>query len=334
MPPVKRKRKMAQPVDSFFKFFNPMNSAERLKLPTAFSLQQPAPLPDRAFLRDKYRNLWPVKLSKVGEDWFFVDGWAKFIHDNSMVLGEFLVFKYDGDNIFDVKLLGHSGCDKKGVGGFRMSVKEETKDKGVEDEIDDSDFNSNDYMHVEDEEDEDAEYGQTEEAGVEEGEAEAEQVADDRPVQRRPDPFGEEIFRSGLAIRPRNPYFVAKLRKSRRNDLYIPKETIKDFNLNNLPEEMILIDPHQRQYQAKIIIWDDGRVWYRGGWKSICNVNFVREEDWLICEFVGVRCTMLASDDLVFNALPEHVPHMSVTDLCQTPKQQLQRHAGASKLVC
>ncbi|KAL2465173.1 hypothetical protein Adt_41024 [Abeliophyllum distichum] len=33
-------------------------------------------------LRDGYQNLWPVKLTKVGDDWFFEDGW---IHTSMMI---------------------------------------------------------------------------------------------------------------------------------------------------------------------------------------------------------------------------------------------------------
>ncbi|CAA3015909.1 B3 domain-containing At5g60140-like [Olea europaea subsp. europaea] len=105
---------------------------------------------------------------------FFCDGWEKFVQDNSVEAGDIFVFRYDGCNLFDVKLLGLSGCDKK---GFGHSTKEE------------------------------------------DSEAPVEQVAHGQPLQRPLSPHGGDIFRSGLAIRPRNPYFATIIRKSRRDDL-------------------------------------------------------------------------------------------------------------------
>ncbi|CAA3015910.1 B3 domain-containing At5g60140-like, partial [Olea europaea subsp. europaea] len=158
-----------------------------------------------------------------------------FVQDNSVEAGDIFVFRYDG-----VKLLGLSGCDKK---GFGHSTNEE-------------------------------------------GEAPAEKVTHGQPIQCPVSPYGDDIFRSVLAIRPRNPYFVTKIGKSRLDDLYIPIETIKDFQLDNLSGEMFLIDPQDRKFPVKIIRWKDERVWCSGGWKSLCAVNFVRQEDTCICEFV------------------------------------------------
>ncbi|CAA2964998.1 B3 domain-containing At5g60140-like [Olea europaea subsp. europaea] len=107
-----------------------------------------------------------------------------------------------------------------------------------------------------------------------------------RPAQDPLSPYGDDIFSSGLAIRPRNPYFVTKIWKSRQDDLYIPQETINDFQLDNLHGEMFLIDPQDRKFPVKIIRWKDERVWCRGGWKSLCAVNFLRPENTCTCEFV------------------------------------------------
>ncbi|CAI9772130.1 unnamed protein product [Fraxinus pennsylvanica] len=224
--------KMANKVD-FFKCYNPKTSAQRLELPSAFSLRFKGAVPERAYLVDRNANLWIVKMAKIGNDLFFCDGWEKFVQDNSVEARDVFVFRYDGYSLFDVKLLGLTGCDKEGF-----------------------------------------------------GEAQVEQVTRGRPVQRPLSPYGNDMFRSGLAIRPRNPYFVTKIKKSRPDDLYIPKETIKDFQLDNLPEEMFLIDPQDRKFPTKIKRWKDERVWCRGGLKSLCAVNLVSQEDTCICEFV------------------------------------------------
>ncbi|KAL2529382.1 putative B3 domain-containing protein [Forsythia ovata] len=313
---------MAKIVD-FFKCYFPETSAQRLQLPTAFSLQLQGALPESAFLRDRYANLWPVKMTKIENNWFFEDGWEKFVQDNSMEKRDVFVFKYDGDNLFDVKLLGLSGCEKKGVGEFRMSVKEETAykrvdheeiedDREVEDiyDIDDkeqkneteadreaeelqvSDDGASEEDDVDSKEDDADEYIEEEEQEnkIEEDGEEAKQVANDgdRNAQRRQpivDPYGNDIFASGLVQKPKNPYFVTRTRKARKDELFIPREVVDDFQVP-LPDKMLLIDPEGRKWETKLCIWKDGRPWYRGGWKNLCRVNFVCEDDRCICEFV------------------------------------------------
>ncbi|CAI9786547.1 unnamed protein product [Fraxinus pennsylvanica] len=152
---------------NFFECYNPTTGAQRLELPAVFRLQLQGDLPERAFLRVCYTNLWPIKMAKIGNDCFFLDGWEKFVADNSLELGDILVFQYDGDNLFDVKLLGLSCCDKEGLGHFHMSVEDKNEDGQAEAERDegeegihDSDDNAEVYkeimeVRVEDTEDED-----------------------------------------------------------------------------------------------------------------------------------------------------------------------------------
>ncbi|KAG8387685.1 hypothetical protein BUALT_Bualt02G0047000 [Buddleja alternifolia] len=69
---------------------------------------------DAVILRDRYTNTWQVAVSRVGHDWYFDKGWAKFYKENSLEWGDFLVFEYKGNNLFDFKLLGETACEKKG----------------------------------------------------------------------------------------------------------------------------------------------------------------------------------------------------------------------------
>ncbi|CAI9786549.1 unnamed protein product [Fraxinus pennsylvanica] len=206
--------KMVKTVN-FFKCYNPTTSTQRLELPAVFRLQLQGDLPESAFLRDCYTNLWPIKMAKIGNDCFFWDGWEKFVEDNSLESGDVLVFQYDGDNLFDVKLLGLSGCDKEGLGHFHTSVEDKNKggpaeakqvaDAGArkeddvesnedlyymeseddgEEGIHDSDDNAKVYkeimeVQVEDTEDED-DTEKTEYATQEDGEADAEQMVEGR----------------------------------------------------------------------------------------------------------------------------------------------------------
>lgn len=85
-----------------------------------------------AYLRDRFGNKWPVKVGRIGDDFFFLDGWAQFVKENSVELGDFLVFQYDGHSLYDVKLLGHSACEKKGVGALKVLKEEEQMEEACE----------------------------------------------------------------------------------------------------------------------------------------------------------------------------------------------------------
>ncbi|CAA2957348.1 B3 domain-containing At5g60140-like [Olea europaea subsp. europaea] len=198
-----------------------------------FSSQLQGALPERVFLQVCYKNLWPVKMAKIDSDCFFCDGWEKFVRDNSLESGVIFVFRYDGENPFDVKLLGLSGCDKEGLGHFNISVDDKNEEDGEAKaeqvayygDSKEYDVKSNEDLHYmeidedEDAEDENSEEDDTENKTQEEGEPAVDRVAVGRPSQRPLNPYGNDLFNSGLAIRPRNPYFVTKIRKSRPNDL-------------------------------------------------------------------------------------------------------------------
>ncbi|XP_027066128.1 uncharacterized protein [Coffea arabica] len=114
-----------QRLRAFFKIFIPNSSKERMKIPSAFTSYMKGKLSPRAYLRDRFGNKWPVRVGRIGDDFFFLDGWAEFVEENSVELGDFLVFQYDGHSLYDVKLLGHSACEKKGVGALKVLKHEE-----------------------------------------------------------------------------------------------------------------------------------------------------------------------------------------------------------------
>ncbi|CAK9150829.1 unnamed protein product [Ilex paraguariensis] len=318
------------------------------KIPLAFALHMKANLPDKAFLRDCHGNLWPVEVAKIGRDLFFHDGWLGFVKDNCVELGDFLVFQFDGNYMFDFKLLGRTACEKKVTGVFQFRIKEEkededededeeeaTKEEGggeevvEEDDVDDTEEDEDDDT----EEDEDEEYykegeGEDEEESDEEEEVEA-------PSKKMPKTVGEssaaglekydshaqfgherlaiinagaeaeskrtdtfetvdvndddyDIFGSGVIARPQNPYFVAKLRAKRKNELYVPVDVIKDHNLKLRPQMMIR-DPRGKDWATNVSTWKDGRTCLHGGWKALCKWNNLQKQDKCVCEFVQGR---------------------------------------------
>lgn len=56
---------------------------------------------------------WSVNLKKVDNNVILEKGWNKFVEDNCLEFGDFLIFSYDGSSKFHVRLYGKNGCKKE-----------------------------------------------------------------------------------------------------------------------------------------------------------------------------------------------------------------------------
>ncbi|KAK3005186.1 hypothetical protein RJ639_016428, partial [Escallonia herrerae] len=323
---------------AFFKFFQPEHSSQRMEIPLAFTLHMRGVLPDKAMLRDRYKNLWPVEVTKIGNNFFFQDGWRKFLEDNCLEEGDFLVFQYDGCCFFDFKLLGATACEKEGVEPFCPEVKDEKEEahqkleedtqmqkeedeEQEEEEVgEENDDDIDEYDEEEDEEeweeeeekedddDDDEEYDEEEElsnAGLSltksagknapalafrKGKAIVNVEGGSKNINAMENDDGDwdDIFKSGLVARPKNPYFVAKIRPKRKSELYIPTDVIKDFKIK-LREEMVICNQDGKTWTAKVSTWNDGRTYLTRQWRSFCKWNDVQLGDRCLCEIVKGR---------------------------------------------
>ncbi|XP_024161386.1 B3 domain-containing protein LOC_Os12g40080 [Rosa chinensis] len=62
-------------------------------------------------LRGPNGKCWDVKLEEKNNDLFFHKGWKKFVKDNYLEEGDFLVFNYDGNSLFSVTIYDKSACE-------------------------------------------------------------------------------------------------------------------------------------------------------------------------------------------------------------------------------
>ncbi|KAG5625056.1 hypothetical protein H5410_010274 [Solanum commersonii] len=111
------------------------------------------------------------------------------------------------------------------------------------------------------------------------------QRATARKVRDSHDQFGSDLFKSGHATQPRNPYFIAKLQAKRRDQLYVPIDVVNAFNFE-LPSSITIRASIGREFETKHKNWKDGRIWLIGGWHSLCRWNLVEKDVKCICEFV------------------------------------------------
>lgn len=256
--------------------------------------------PRNMTLRDCNNNLWHLKMEKRGDDWHFTDGWRDFKKDNMIEKGDVLEYKYATESLLDFKILVLSGCEGgiellkiKNIEGpnKRKKVKvddEKLVDVRAEDLEADVDESASDEAESADNE---AEEDEPAAADDESADDEAEDVegadvlAAGTRVPMRIDYSGADVFASGRIRQPSNPYFVTQMRVTRINELYIPMDIIKGYNIQ-LPDKMMVVDSHGRRHPITRKNWKDGRTIYVGEWKIICKLNLARKGDKIICEFV------------------------------------------------
>ncbi|CAI9099053.1 OLC1v1035814C1 [Oldenlandia corymbosa var. corymbosa] len=264
----------------FFKVFNPETSSDKLMLPVAWTNEMEGKLPKKAFLRDRYGNIWQVELSTDQDKTYFHQGWPAFIKQNDLEKGDFIIFMFDGILVFDVRLLGIDSCDKRGVGGLKYKL-EEVDEQEVP--VDDNKGASNNV---------DGKANETDPAfnarnGSEDvrGGNSAKKSHHSWKTNRLVDPFGYELFKFRKVARPRDPHFVAVIKSRRTYRMIVPQEIINAYRLE-LPTETILRDPRGREWNTNLSIWIDGRQCYRTGWRELCLANLIEPYEPFICEFV------------------------------------------------
>ena len=101
-----------------------------------------------------------MKVGKISDGVFFLSGWQEFVKDNLIKLGDFLVFQYNGHDVFGFKLFGNSGCEKEeiethvSINNRNECIKEEEEEEEEEAKETEEEENDSDNDDDEDYEDE------------------------------------------------------------------------------------------------------------------------------------------------------------------------------------
>lgn len=70
------------------------------------------------------RDIWKVSLVRRSDQFVFGDGWKGFVADQSLAMGDFLLFRYDGNSRFKVLVFDSTACEKKEAFLARPNVEE------------------------------------------------------------------------------------------------------------------------------------------------------------------------------------------------------------------
>lgn len=92
------------------KVFLPQSSSEQLEIPRYFVKNFNGLIKEEFKLKGPDGKLWDVDVEGKNGGVFIKNGWAAFANHYWLRLGEFLIFKHEGDSLFSVKIFRGNGC--------------------------------------------------------------------------------------------------------------------------------------------------------------------------------------------------------------------------------
>ncbi|PIN08676.1 hypothetical protein CDL12_18741 [Handroanthus impetiginosus] len=265
-----------EPPKKYPAFMKPFFSAcsNRLQIHPAFTSFMKSSLPNKALLKNSHGELWSVEVTKVGDESYFEEGWVKFIQENGIEFGDLLVFHYNGDCVFDLKILGKMASKKEILEAFDFDLRDFVRDKKKErDEmlkkrtlkrkhgacgVGSSEFKKDDDVAL------------------------GAQASDARKTDNV-----EDVSPLKTGYMNGNPYFVTTIRENRNGSLHVPTEIIHDNGIK-FHRVVTLRDPDGHAWHLKVSQWKDGRFWLQG-WNQLCKRNHLRVGDVCVCEIVQGR---------------------------------------------
>eukprot|EP00257_Ricinus_communis_P016263 XP_015574380.1 B3 domain-containing protein REM7 isoform X4 [Ricinus communis] len=115
----------------FFRVMMP-GFRSKLPLPVAFCRQIKGEGSDRAVVKSSDRE-WHIKVGKCCDgSLYFEEGWEDFVKHHGLNLGDFVVFEYNGDLVFDAIVFDSSACEKEipvSINLFSEKMKNKNKNK-------------------------------------------------------------------------------------------------------------------------------------------------------------------------------------------------------------
>ncbi|WOK95216.1 B3 domain-containing protein [Canna indica] len=164
----------------FFRVLLP-EFTEKMLLPRAFTQHIEPENRQKATILSPLGKFWHVDLKSDGRQLFFGDGWKEFARAHDFAVGFFLVFRYEGNLVFTIRVFDLSCCQKaysknnarrysnQSAAMFASmsadetldddnEVEEEEKEEGEEEDIDDDDDDDEQEEEGDDEDNDDDDY--------------------------------------------------------------------------------------------------------------------------------------------------------------------------------
>ncbi|KAK1581931.1 hypothetical protein Q3G72_010319 [Acer saccharum] len=139
-------------VPEFFIKYLPEHSSESLLFPDSFVSLCNRLIPKNAVLSNHVGSLWHVVVDCIDGKVFFLNGWKKFVRDNCIECGDLLIFRYNGQCGFGVKVFGQDACEKienkaNGTSCMNKVKLEDDEEEKQKEEAKENDNEDEDYDH-------------------------------------------------------------------------------------------------------------------------------------------------------------------------------------------
>ncbi|KAK4796284.1 hypothetical protein SAY86_028610 [Trapa natans] len=97
----------------FFEIYSYVSSSKRLKIPVNFTKHIEGKESGLVSLEGPSGNTWQVELIHETGSLSLHCGWSTFVRDNSILCGDLLVFRYNGNLHFSVQIFDKTACEKE-----------------------------------------------------------------------------------------------------------------------------------------------------------------------------------------------------------------------------
>ncbi|KAG9455215.1 hypothetical protein H6P81_008119 [Aristolochia fimbriata] len=97
----------------FFQFIISQRMTKELRIPKTFEIHMEGKTSGIVSLKAPNTNIWRVNLVENDQGLFLQKGWEGFVRDHSISIGDCLVFRYDGNMLFNVEILDKTTCAKE-----------------------------------------------------------------------------------------------------------------------------------------------------------------------------------------------------------------------------
>ncbi|PWA82700.1 B3 DNA binding domain-containing protein [Artemisia annua] len=94
---------------SFYKFIRPGLNCQ-MSIPISFQKYLKSRRNNESAILKRGSKKWHVK---IDEDWVFGEGWERFVSENGVQDFDFLVFKHEGNMVFDTMVFDTSSCERE-----------------------------------------------------------------------------------------------------------------------------------------------------------------------------------------------------------------------------
>ncbi|XP_050204561.1 putative B3 domain-containing protein At5g66980 [Mercurialis annua] len=278
-------RKNQTPSLEFFKVFLSDHSSDQLSFPPAFVMQLDGNVPENATLEDHTGKVWKIKTrsSLITEE-----GWKKFVDHHSLVDGDFLVFKYDMNSKFFVKVFSGNGLIKEKECSSSVVVKEETESESEEETPmrDSTSGNKRKYSDLESKQTRRPvgrpKGSRTKSRQTDGSSGESRSVVTQTTSKQRGRP---RKSKAAPNYKLNNPHFDIYMTRASKYTLYIYRTVVNEHNLK-LQENMELRNENGESWPVKVHFRTDGRIAINHGWSDFHKQNKVAFNDRCIFEFL------------------------------------------------